>query len=413
MAEGEEAMSQEDWKDKCVVLEALLMKFRVQIIKIRELTADKIQQLETQVIDAEKRAFTAHQQVQWMEEKLKAPDSQSGDSEVRLFQRCQELQAVVQEKEDVIAQLEQQLEEQKQIRLQDSKTVEEKAAKIKEWVMLKLSEFEVENAALRETNKQQEAQILELQKQVQAFEQKCGAGRGVLCRQGEAQRLSSLTFGCFQVRGKSPQVLTGPAPCQRTLSTQGEAEDIEENGSLLRINGDIQTPDPTGHLGDDSASESLGDPARGPESRGVSSVLSSAASEGEGGGGGSGGVEFSRPGSETYLTASDDSSSLFDDDMQRTERPRFSLLGSSDGPLGRCKEEEEEGAKLEDCTSEELNKRFQSQRLDSSSSSSEPNTPSPILTPALTPKRPNPPQDLRDNPASPKQPRLGPRQDSG
>lgn len=47
-----------------------------------------------------------------MEEKLKAPDSQSGDSEVRLFQRCQELQASVQEKEDVIAQLEQQLEEQ-------------------------------------------------------------------------------------------------------------------------------------------------------------------------------------------------------------------------------------------------------------------------------------------------------------
>uniref|UniRef100_A0A8C4EIV1 Pleckstrin homology domain containing, family H (with MyTH4 domain) member 2 n=1 Tax=Dicentrarchus labrax TaxID=13489 RepID=A0A8C4EIV1_DICLA len=225
MAEGEEAMSQEDWKEKCMVLEALLMKFRVQIIKIRDLTADK---------------------VQWMEEKLKAPDSPSGDSEVRLFQRCQELQALVQEKEDVIGQLEQQLEEQKQIRLQDAKTVEEKAAKIKEWVMLKLSE--------------------------------------------------------------------------------------------------------------------------------VNNLYSS----------------------------------LFDDDMQRADRPSFSLLGSSDGALGGCKEGEEEThrAKLEDCTSEELNKRFQSQRLDSSSSSSEPNTPSPILTPALTPKRPNPPQDSRDNPASPKQPRL-------
>lgn len=42
MAEGEDAMSQEDWKEKCMVLEALLMKFRVQIIKIRELTADKV-----------------------------------------------------------------------------------------------------------------------------------------------------------------------------------------------------------------------------------------------------------------------------------------------------------------------------------------------------------------------------------
>uniref|UniRef100_A0A8C4EKP9 Pleckstrin homology domain containing, family H (with MyTH4 domain) member 2 n=1 Tax=Dicentrarchus labrax TaxID=13489 RepID=A0A8C4EKP9_DICLA len=362
----------EDWKEKCMVLEALLMKFRVQIIKIRDLTADKIQQLETQVIDAEKRAFTAHQQVQWMEEKLKAPDSPSGDSEVRLFQRCQELQALVQEKEDVIGQLEQQLEEQKQIRLQDAKTVEEKAAKIKEWVMLKLSEqTHTSNMFV-----------------FAAFEQKCGGGRGVLCRPGEAQRLSSLTFGCFQVRGKNPQVLTGPAPSQRSLSTQEETEGRDKTGDL-------------------------GENACGPESRGVSSVLSSAASEGEGGGGGcegrgGGGLEFSRPGSETYLTASDDSSSLFDDDMQRADRPSFSLLGSSDGALGGCKEGEEEThrAKLEDCTSEELNKRFQSQRLDSSSSSSEPNTPSPILTPALTPKRPNPPQDSRDNPASPKQPRL-------
>lgn len=42
MAEGEEAMSQEDWREKCMVLEALLMKFRMQIIKIRELTADKV-----------------------------------------------------------------------------------------------------------------------------------------------------------------------------------------------------------------------------------------------------------------------------------------------------------------------------------------------------------------------------------
>ncbi|XP_029376696.1 pleckstrin homology domain-containing family H member 2 isoform X2 [Echeneis naucrates] len=398
MADGEEAMSQEDWKKKCMVLEALLMKFRVQIIKIRELTADKIQQLETQVVDSEKRAFSAQQQVQWMEEKLKAADGHAGDSEVRLFQRCQELQAAVQEKEEVIAQLEQQLEEQKQIRIQDAKTVEEKAAKIKEWVLLKLSEFEVENAALRETKKQQETQILELQKQVQAFEEKCGGGRGVLCRPGEAQRLSSLTFGCFQVRGKNPQVLTGPAPSQRILSTQGEAEGRDQTAtSSSEKNSEVHHPDQTG-LEDGSASEGLGDDPCG--------VSSSAASGG--GGGGASGLEFSRPGSETYLTASDDSSSLFDDDMQRAERPGFGLLGSSDATLGGSKEGEEgvHRAEQEDCTSEELNKRFQSQRLDSSSSSSEPNTPSPILTPALTPKRPNPPQDPRDNPASPKQPRL-------
>lgn len=47
-----------------------------------------------------------------MEEKLKALNGQSGDTEVRLFQRCQELQCLLQEKEEVIALLEQQLEEQ-------------------------------------------------------------------------------------------------------------------------------------------------------------------------------------------------------------------------------------------------------------------------------------------------------------
>ncbi|XP_074532607.1 pleckstrin homology domain-containing family H member 2 [Halichoeres trimaculatus] len=418
MAEGEEAMSQEDWKEKCIVLEALLMKFRVQIIKIRELTADKIQQLEMQVIDAEKRAFTAQQQAQWMEEKLKAADGPSGDSEVHLFQRCQELQALVQEREEVIARLELQLEEQKQNRLQDAKTVEEKAAKIKEWVMLKLSEFEVENAALRETNKLQEAQIEELQKQVLAFEQKCaaGGGRGVLSRPGEAQRLSSLTFGCFQVKGKSPQVLIGPAPCKRTLSIQGETDQDKSEMSTAQTSpgsvSELHRPAHSGLLQEDSASESLGDNSGGVESRGVSSVLSSAASEGEVGGGEEGegegrgeGLEFSRPGSETYLTASDDSSSLFDDDMQRAERPRFTLSGVSEGTPGGGKKGGGE-AHREDCTSEELNKRFQSHRLDSSSSSSETNTPSPILTPALTPKRPNPPQDPKDTPASPKQPRL-------
>lgn len=76
------------------------------------------------------------------------------------------------------------------------------------------------------------------------------------------------------------------------------------------------------------------------------------------------------------------------------------------GIMGGCRDRggEVHRTKMED--SEELNKRFQSHNLDTSSSSSEANTPSPVLTPALTPKRPTPPQDLRDNPASPKQPCL-------
>lgn len=47
-----------------------------------------------------------------MEEKLKVANGQSGDPEARLFRCCQELQAATQEKDAIIARLEQQLEEQ-------------------------------------------------------------------------------------------------------------------------------------------------------------------------------------------------------------------------------------------------------------------------------------------------------------
>lgn len=52
-----------------------------------------------------------------------------------------------------------------------------------------------------------------------ALEQTCGGAGGVRCCPGEAQRLSSLTFGCFQVKAKNSLVLTGPQPSQRSLSS--------------------------------------------------------------------------------------------------------------------------------------------------------------------------------------------------
>lgn len=47
-----------------------------------------------------------------MEEKLKAANIQTGESEMRLYKRCQDLETLVQEKSDIIQNLEQQLEEQ-------------------------------------------------------------------------------------------------------------------------------------------------------------------------------------------------------------------------------------------------------------------------------------------------------------
>uniref|UniRef100_A0A8C1RK71 Pleckstrin homology domain containing, family H (with MyTH4 domain) member 2 n=1 Tax=Cyprinus carpio TaxID=7962 RepID=A0A8C1RK71_CYPCA len=352
-----------EWKEKCMALEALLFKFRGQMSVIRELTAEKMQQLETQVLEAERRAHEANQQVQWMEERLKASDIQSSNSELPLFRRCQNLQALLQEKDKLIATLEQQLEEQKQNRIQDAKAVEEKAAKIKEWVMRKLNEvcscflyrkffiiFPVMESVM-------------LLCCVLAMELTLGSGGPVQPNVGEAQRLSSLTFGCFQIRGKSPQVLTGPEPSKKSISTLPDRDPTHKD-------------------------------CRRPSTGQKTDLISIARSL-------FGGLRFSRPASETYHTASDDSSSLFDDDMQRVECSRICLPGTKS-----ASEKDNEKVDTEDGSSDELNKRFQSQRLDSSSSSSDTNTPSSILTPALTPKRPTPSQDSQDTPASPKQPRL-------
>lgn len=162
-------------------------------------------------------------------------------------------------------------------------------------------------------------------------------------------------------------------------------------------------------LQNNSVPEAPAGKSRGPRPTAPSSAGSEAAGGGgcksQGGDGGDG-PEFSRASSGASLPTSNDSSSQFDLELQRIERASFSLRQSSVGIVGGCQDRGEEvhRTKMED--SEELSKRFQSHNLDTSSSSSEATTPSPVLTPALTPKRPTPPQDLRDNPASPKQPCL-------
>lgn len=234
-----------------------------------------------------------------MEEKLRAANGQSGEPEAGLLQRCQELQAAVREKDATIARLGQQLEEQVgsrpceangnvsrpsnpletgptprcQVRggesgqdqgMGDAETLRgtEPASGFgrsptRQTSHLFILQFEVENGALREANRQQDAQVEELKKQLQgsdllvktkaalrgcvevtapfrpdspaAFEQKRG---GAPHCPGEAQRLSSLTFGCFQVKAKNPQVLTGPEPSQRTLSSQ---ESEGQNGKASYV----------------------------------------------------------------------------------------------------------------------------------------------------------------------------------
>lgn len=70
------------------------------------------------------------------------------------------------EKDRRIQELERLLEDQKRLRLQDSNQVEEKAAKIKEWVTNKLKELENQNKQLRDQNRKQKETVESLSKKL-------------------------------------------------------------------------------------------------------------------------------------------------------------------------------------------------------------------------------------------------------
>ncbi|PNI47952.1 PLEKHH2 isoform 5 [Pan troglodytes] len=421
MAELSEPEGPVDWKERCVALESQLMKFRVQASKIRELLAEKMQQLERQVIDAERQAEKAFQQVQVMEDKLKAANIQTSESETRLYNKCQDLESLIQEKDDIIQNLELQLEEQKQIRIQEAKIIEEKAAKIKEWVTVKLNELELENQNLRLINQNQTEEIRTMQSKLQEVQGKKSSTVSTL-KLSEGQRLSSLTFGCFLSRARSPPQVVKSEEMSKISSKEPEfteGKDMEEmeipeksvdNQVLENNRGQRtlhQTPcgseqnrkTRTSFATDGGISQNSGAPvsdwssdeedgSKGRSKSRCTSTFSSHTSEE--------GVQCSRMGSEMYLTASDDSSSIFEEETFGIKRPEHKKLYSwqqeaqwkaLNSPLG--KGNSELSKKEQDSSSDELNKKFQSQRLDYSSSSSEANTPSPILTPALMPKHPD------------------------
>ncbi|XP_071457334.1 pleckstrin homology domain-containing family H member 2 isoform X3 [Marmota flaviventris] len=419
MAEPSDSEGPIDWKERCAALESQLMKFRVQASKIRELLADKMQQLERQVIDAERQAEKAFQQVQVMEQKLKAANIQTSESETRLYKKCQDLESLLQEKDDIIQNLELQFEEQKQIRIQEAKIIEEKAAKIKEWVTVKLNELELENQNLRLINQNQTEEIKALQSKLQEVQGKKSSMVSTP-KLSEGQRLSNLKFGCFLSRAKSPPQVVKSEEMSKISSKESESTEGKKTEEMEILEKSVDNPVQENERGqrtlhktpcvseqnrktrvsfamDDNVcknSEALGSDWSSDEedenketskSRSMSRLSSHTSEEG---------VPCGRIGSEAYLTASDDSSSVFEEETFGVKRPEHKKLYSwqqeaqwkaHNNLLGKGNSD----TSKKEHDSDELNKKFQSQRLDYSSSSSETNTPSPILTPALMPKHSN------------------------
>ncbi|NXJ75280.1 PKHH1 protein, partial [Trogon melanurus] len=106
-------------------------------------------------------------QVRVMEEKIKLANVKTGESDSTLHRKYQELMGTMQGKEDLINRLETQLAKQKQLRTEEAKIVQEKAAKIKEWVTFKLRELELENYHLKSCNQRLTEQIEALQDTLQ------------------------------------------------------------------------------------------------------------------------------------------------------------------------------------------------------------------------------------------------------
>ncbi|KAM4804349.1 pleckstrin homology domain-containing family H member 2 [Urocitellus parryii] len=419
MAEPSDPEGPIDWKERCAALESQLMKFRVQASKIRELLADKMQQLERQVIDAERQAEKAFQQVQVMEQKLKAANIQTSESETRLYKKCQDLESLLQEKDDIIQNLELQFEEQKQIRIQEAKIIEEKAAKIKEWVTVKLNELELENQNLRLINQNQTEEIKALQSKLQEVQGKKSSMVSTP-KLSEGQCLSNLKFGCFLSRAKSPPQVVKSEEMSKISSKESESTEGKKTEEMEILEKSVDNPVQENERGqrtlhktpcvseqnrktrvsfamDDNVcknSEAPGSDWSSDEedenkdtskSRSMTRLSSHTSEEG---------VPCGRIGSEAYLTASDDSSSVFEEETFGVKRPEHKKLYSwqqeaqwkaHNNLLGKGNSE----SNKKEHDSDELNKKFQSQRLDYSSSSSETNTPSPILTPSLTPKHSN------------------------
>ncbi|KOC70571.1 Uncharacterized protein WH47_03587 [Habropoda laboriosa] len=135
-------------------------KFELERISTKPIQFSLLQlsELEQRVLEAEGRADEAEDKVRMMEERLVKGEYCLSTSGVGSPPHSLPSTSGTQNEkvDDVhcacISKLETQVEEQRQLRLQDARQVEAKAARIKEWVTNKLRELEQQNQHLREQN---------------------------------------------------------------------------------------------------------------------------------------------------------------------------------------------------------------------------------------------------------------------
>ncbi|XP_033105384.1 pleckstrin homology domain-containing family H member 1-like [Anneissia japonica] len=125
-------------------------------------------QLEQRIVDAESRRDNAEMQVKEMANQLSSVKlgREENQESSRTSKEMRKLVRSCQIKEEEIMALQSELDQQKSMREEDGLAVEEKAAKIKEWVTQKLSNLEQENQHLRLSNQRAQELIRSLQKRL-------------------------------------------------------------------------------------------------------------------------------------------------------------------------------------------------------------------------------------------------------
>ncbi|NXD59217.1 PKHH1 protein, partial [Corvus moneduloides] len=167
-------------------------------------------------------------QVRVMEEKIKLADVKTGESDSTLHRKYQELMCTMQGKEDLINKLETQLAKQKQLRTEEAKIVQEKAAKIKEWVTFKLRELELENYHLKTCNRRLMEQIEALQDTLQGKCVQLALQPSNHHKSGVGIRGSEHGLGC-----SDPISLDSPAETTRILEALTFQSSLEGNHSAV------------------------------------------------------------------------------------------------------------------------------------------------------------------------------------
>ncbi|KAG3261252.1 pleckstrin homology, MyTH4 and FERM domain containing H1, transcript variant X1 [Ictidomys tridecemlineatus] len=262
-----ESRASVDWQKRCLALETQLFRFRLQASKIRELLADKMQELEQRLLEAEQRAENAETQVGVMEEKVKLSNLKNVNSTGSLHRKYQELLKVMQGKDELISHLEAQLEKQKQLRAEEAKIVQEKAAKIKEWVTLKLSELEMENQHLKNCNQRLVEQVGALQDALEALQMTPSGKLLVAPQEAPEENPVPSEPGAQPVAqdsGSQVQALKValPGPClgalQSKVSVPEARSPVEDSSSSMVHPEEIEAKTLPPHLGKEGSPTQLG-----------------------------------------------------------------------------------------------------------------------------------------------------------